>query len=83
MDPLGDHFANPTRSLDANGVVASSPVANVDWAGMPTGIAMVTLATDEVAKNLTEIADIVGGYGDIVTGRAGELIECVSRPIDL
>ena len=51
--------------------------------GLPTGIAMVTLATEEAAKNFREIADIVGGYGDIVTGRAGELIECVSRPIDL
>ena len=51
--------------------------------GLPTGIAMVTLATEEAAKNFIEITDIVGGYGDIVTGRAGELIECVSRPIDL
>lgn len=51
--------------------------------GLPAGIAMVTLATNEVAKNLTEIADIVGGCGNIVTGRAGELIEFVGRSIDL
>lgn len=45
--------------------------------GLPPGIAMVTVAMGGAAAQFRDLTDIIGGYGDTITGNAGELLENV------